>query len=155
MLPILILIVAGIMQLGVLLGGQNALVNGVREAARFGSVLETTSVGDANVHGPAVEAHLRDVLEAGLPGYAAANLTSVTVCYGGYLNPDSTDYSVRLTISAVYSHELFVPIISQILDGIDGTNDSGLTLSASERFRVENLALSSTDLPAPPGHCAP
>jgi Flp pilus assembly protein TadG len=154
-LPILLLLVTGMIQFGILLGGQNALVNGVREAARFGSVLETTSVGDANTHGPSVKQHLRDVLAAGMPAYSAANLTSVNVCYGGYQNPGSAEYSVRLTITAVYSHALFIPIISHILDGVDGTNDSGLTLSATERFRVENLPLSSTDLTTPPGHCVP
>jgi Flp pilus assembly protein TadG len=148
-LPLLLLLVTGILQFGVLLSGQIALVNGVREAARFGSVLQTASPGAVQPAATSVKAQLTSVLAAGLPGYQAARLTASSVCYKSYVNPGSNPptYSVQITVSATYKHGLFVPIISQILDPIDGSFDGGFTLTASERFRVENPPLTINVLP--------
>jgi hypothetical protein len=144
-LPLLLLILTGIMQFGVLLSGQIALVNGVREAARFGSVLQTASPSAATAAGVQVQLQLESVLDGGMPGYQTARLTDWSVCYESYQNPGSSppSYSVRLTVSATYHHPLFVPIVAQILDGIDGSFDDGFTLDASEQFRVENPPLTS------------
>jgi Flp pilus assembly protein TadG len=152
-LPLLLLIVTGIMQFGILLSGQVALVNGVREAARFGSVLQTASPGAATTDAAQVDARLRSVLQGGMPAYQAARLTASTVCYVSYQNPGSNPptYSVRITVSATYNHALFVPIIAQILDPIDGSFNGGFTLHASERFRVENVPLPSNVLPTSTG----
>jgi Flp pilus assembly protein TadG len=152
-LPILLLILTGIMQFGILLSGQVALVNGVREAARFGSVLQTASAGAATADAAQVTTRLRSVLQGGMPAYQAARLTASTVCYVSYQNPGSSPptYSVRITVSATYNHALFVPIIAQILDPIDGSFNGGFTLHASERFRVENVPLPTNVLPTPIG----
>jgi Flp pilus assembly protein TadG len=152
-LPILLLILTGIMQFGILLSGQVALVNGVREAARFGSVLQTASAGAATTDAAQVDTRLRSVLQGGMPAYQAARLTASTVCYVSYQNPGSNPptWSVRITVSATYNHALFVPIIAQILDPIDGSFNGGFTLHASERFRVENVPLPSNMLPTPTG----
>ena len=148
-LPILLLVVTGIMQFGILLSGQIALVNGVREAARYGSVLETSSVGSVAGDAAEVKGRLQAVLEAGLPGYRASRLLASSACYVSYQNPGSSpaSYSVRLTVAATYQHALFVPLITQILDGMDGTFDESFRLSASEQFRVENLPLSTNVIP--------
>ncbi|HLE59350.1 MAG TPA: TadE/TadG family type IV pilus assembly protein [Candidatus Limnocylindria bacterium] len=142
-LPLLLLLVTGIMQFGILLSGQIALVNGVREAARFGSVLQTGSSAAVANDGPAVRGQLDSVLVGGMPAYDPARLTASSACYVGYLNPNSNppSYSVRLTVSATYRHALFIPIIAQLLDLLDGVADSGFTLTASESFRVENPPL--------------
>jgi hypothetical protein len=145
-LPLLLLILTGIMQFGVLLSGQIALVNGVREAARYGSVLQTASTAAATTNGASVKTYLRtSVLPAGVPGFQPARLTASSVCYISYLNPGSSPatYSVKITVSATYNHALFVPIIAQIIDALDGSADGGFRLSASERFRVENLPLTT------------
>jgi Flp pilus assembly protein TadG len=147
-LPILMLLVTGLLQFGILLSGQIAFVNGVREAARFGSVLQTADTAQADANGAAVNARLREVLAAGLPGYVDGRLVNLQTCYLGYENPGSSPatYSVRLTISAAYRHELFVPIIAPILDQLDGAGDGDFGLSASEVFRVENVPLSTNPL---------
>jgi Flp pilus assembly protein TadG len=152
-LPLLLLIVTGIMQFGILLSGQVALVNGVREAARFGSVLQTASAGAATTDAGQVTTRLRSVLQGGMPAYQATRLTASTVCYVSYQNPGSNPptWSVRITVSATYNHALFVPIIAQILDPIDGSFNGGFTLHASERFRVENVPLPSNVLPTSTG----
>jgi Flp pilus assembly protein TadG len=142
-LPLLLLILTGIMQFGVLLSGQIALVNGVREAARYGSVLQTASPGAATSAGAQVGAQLESVLQGGMPGYQASRLITWSVCYQSYSNPGSSpqSWSVRLTVSATYNHPLFVPIVAQILDPIDGAFNGGFILHASEQFRVENPPL--------------
>ncbi len=150
-LPILMLIVTGLLQFGILFSGQIAFVNGVREAARFGSVLQTADAAEADANGAAVNARLREVLAAGLPGYAAARLVSVQTCYIGYENPGSSPatYSVKLTVSGAYRHELFLPIIAPILDPLDGAGDGDFRLTASEIFRVENPPLTTNPLTTP------
>jgi Flp pilus assembly protein TadG len=145
-LPLLLLILTGILQFGVLLSGQVALVNGVREAARYGSVLQTASTSAATTNGTSVNTYLRNsVLPGGMPGFQLSRLTASSVCYVSYQNPGSSPptYSVKITVSATYNHVLFVPIIAQIIDAIDGAADGGFRLSASERFRVENLPLTT------------
>lgn len=150
-LPILMLLVTGLLQFGILLSGQIAFVNGVREAARFGSVLQTADTAQADANGAAINARLREVLDAGLPGYADGRLVNVQTCYIGYQNPGSSPatYSVKLTISAAYRHELFVPIIAPMLDPLDGAGDGDFRLSASEIFRVENPPLTTNPLTTP------
>lgn len=142
-LPLLLLLLTGIMQFGILLSGQIALVNGVREAARYGSVLQTGSVAAVAADGPAVRGQLDTVLAGGMPAFDPARLTASSACYIGYQNPNSNpeSYSVRLTVTATYRHPLFIPIIAQLIDLLDGAADSGFSLQASESFRVENPPL--------------
>jgi hypothetical protein len=53
---------------------------------------------------------------------------------------------VRITVAGDYNHALFVPIIAQIIDGLDGSFDDGFELHASEQFRVENLPLQASEV---------
>jgi Flp pilus assembly protein TadG len=153
-LPLLLLILTGILQFGVLLSGQIAFVNGVRDAARYGSVLQTSTAGAATTNGASVRNYListgtpQGILPARMPGYQAARLTGPTVSYCEYQNPGSSPstYSVRITVAADYNHALFVPIIAQIIDGLDGSFDGGFLLHASEQFRVENIPLQASEV---------
>lgn len=158
-LPILMLLITGLLQFGVLLSGQIAFVNGVREAARYGSVLQTADGAQASANGASVNARLNEVLDAGMPGFEPSLLVGAKTCYVEYINPGSSPqtYSVQLTVSAGYRHSLFLPIISSILDPIDGTSDGFFQLYASEVFRVENPPLSTSEpaLAAPTGTCVP
>lgn len=146
-LPILMLLITGLLQFGVLLSAQIAFVNGVREAARFGSVLQTSDGTQATTNGAQVNAQLTTVLDAGMPGYEAGLLVGARTCYVEYTNPGSspTTYSVRMTVSGGYRHSLFLPIISSILDPLDGSSDGFFTLYASEIFRVENPPLPASE----------
>jgi Flp pilus assembly protein TadG len=157
-LPVLMLLITGLLQFGVLLSGQIAFVNGVREAARYGSVLQTATGPQASANGAMVNTRLDEVLDAGMPGYVQGLLVGAKTCYVEYVNPLSSPqtWSVQLTVSAGYRHELFLPIISSILDPLDGAADGYFQLYASEIFRVENPPLTASDPDlAPPGTCAP
>lgn len=141
--PALFFVFFAIIQMGFLFGGQIALVNGVRDAARYAS---TYRVADATAAGAAcasVGTQLVDNLKAGLPGFAASRLQPA-ISYAWYANPDGTTYSVRVQVSALYQHPLFVPIVGNILDGFDGATDASFTIGTSEQMRVENPALTTS-----------
>lgn len=148
-LPVLMLILMSIIQLGFIFGAQIGLINGVREGARYGSLTPTTGANASTV-GPAVQSYLTTtVLPTNVMGYSASNL-SASVSYCGYQNPGSSTYSVRLTVSARYAHPLFIPLVGVILDGFDGTGDSALAITSTERFRVENMPLNASEVASLP-----
>jgi Flp pilus assembly protein TadG len=144
--PILALLLMGIIQLGLLFGAQIGVINGVREAARFGSLSPTTAANES-ANAAAVDNHLTAVvLPGGVFSYSATNLRSSSVTYCSYQNPGGGTYSVRLTVIATYAHPLFVPLVGVILDPFDGALDSALELTSTERFRVENVPLNSSEV---------
>ncbi|MEO5965014.1 MAG: TadE/TadG family type IV pilus assembly protein [Candidatus Limnocylindrales bacterium] len=149
-LPVLMLILMSIIQLGFIFGAQIGLINGVREGARYGSLTPTTGANASTV-GPAVRSYLTTtVLSTNVMGYRSTNLRSSSVTYCGYQNPGASTYSVRLTVSARYGHPLFIPLVGVILDGFDGTSDSALAITSTERFRVENMPLNASEVTSLP-----
>jgi hypothetical protein len=140
------LILMSIIQLGFIFGAQIGLINGVREGARYGSLSPTTAANQSTV-GAAVQSYLTTrVLSSNVMGYSSSHLQSSSVTYCAYQNPGGSTYSVRLTVSARYGHPLFIPLVGLILDGFDGTTDSALAVTSTERFRVENLPLNASEV---------
>lgn len=158
-LPVLALVLLSILQIAVLLGTQIGLTNATREAARIASITATRGDLAAQTNGDAVLSRLRTVLlptnvmtyssgqvvtgvcpAVGTPGagtritYTAANDVSGTP-------------AVFVRVDVVYRHPLFIPLVGGILDGIDGVVGDGLSVGASEEFRVDNLRFDTT----PPG----
>jgi Flp pilus assembly protein TadG len=147
-LPVLMLILLAIIQLGFMLGGQIGLINAVRETARFGSLAPTTEV-NAATNGSSVDGYLTtSSLPLNVPGFEPANLVSHSVTYCQYQNPGAASYSVRLTVVANYRHPLFIPMVGLILDGFDGSMDGGLAVTTREQFRVENPPLNLSEVDA-------
>jgi hypothetical protein len=169
----------GIVQFGLTLGSQIGLINATREAARYGSTL-TTDGSDAatvasNVYCYAVGyvqgsnsttcsingTTQTGVLKRSMPLF---NITQLCATSGGNCNGASTvsycyyqdahggtpTYSIRLNVTMIYRHSLLIPLISAIIDGIDGHNDNAIAGTASEQFRVEGPPL--TDLAALQGY---
>lgn len=155
--PILFLLLFGVLQLGLLFGGQNGLTNGVREAARRAVTyrVNEASLTDASIRAAvcaAVQNELDVQLARALPGFDPARLSS-TVSYRWQSNPgpaptgaNPANYFLYIQVAAQYDHPLYVPLIGIFFDGLDGNSDGALTLSASEQMRIENpsLALGST-----------
>jgi Flp pilus assembly protein TadG len=159
--PVLILILAAILQFGLIFSSQIGITNSVREAARFASVQPVvTNTGAASV-GKVVLASL----EGGTPtdpacgsnGSLAGTVhpffcagtdtqpglgpTAARVTYCTRQNDPPTDpnYSVFVTVSVTYNHPIILPIVGNIIDAIDGGSTPGsFQLSASEQMRVEN-----------------
>lgn len=147
-LPILMLILLSIVQLGFMLGSQIGLINAVRETARFGSLSPTTE-GSASSNGTTVDGYLTSSsLPQNVLGYASANLAAHSVSYCRYVNPGTSAYSVRIIVEARYRHPLFIPLVGVIMDGADGTMDAALAVATREQFRVENPPLNLVEVDA-------
>ena len=147
--PIFFMLTFGIIQLGILFGQQNGLVSAARDLARYAAPYNVTTATNAtNVCNTASSSHgigtqLTTSLQRAIPGYSGTAVAVRHITYHWLQNADGT-YSVQLTVHLGYKFPLYVPLISNILDGLDGVNDSALRLDASETMRIENSGLTST-----------
>ena len=155
-LPVFLLVVFSIIQFGMLLGGQDALANSVREATRYAATVPVANTSDAGTCGSGVGSQvyikLTAALQQKMPNYIAANLvgcgapapsSSVSYCIrANPSTPGSLTYSIWVQVTAVYGHPLFTPLVGSILDPLDGVADGRLRATASEQMRVETFNLS-------------
>lgn len=148
--PIFFLLVFSVIQLGIIFGTQNGLVNGVREAARRAATYRINEGSfDATVWGSicsTIKTELQQLGDRVIPGYVQTRLTPV-VSYAWTPNPETNEYSLVAEVSATYAHPLYVPLVSFFFDGTDGATDGSLSLTATEQMRVENPALEYTGTP--------
>lgn len=154
--PVFLLVVFSVIQFGFLMGGQDGITNAVREATRYASTLPVANTTDAGTcaTGTGRQAYnqLLASMQAKVPGYSLSNLAkcgaaapATTVSYCIRQNPDST-YAIYVTVTAVYRHPLFVPLVGPIIDRLDGTSDNALRATATEQMRVETFNLSGSYL---------
>jgi Flp pilus assembly protein TadG len=154
--PVFFLIVFAVIQFGMIMGAQDGLDNAVREATRYASTVPVSNSGDAgscSTSGTAAKLtydRLLTTLQQKVPAFSATNLvpcgvaaTDSKVTYCVRANPDST-WSIWVQVTAAYKHPLFVPIVSAIVDRLDGTPDNHLRATATEQMRVETYSLTST-----------
>jgi Flp pilus assembly protein TadG len=143
--PIFLLLLFAIIQLGLLFGGQNTLVNAVRETARYAAPYRVISYSDAMTTCPTVAAALQDDLNGSpLTADTSGIRTAPTITYS-LVGPDPDgSYHVEVNVSADFKFPLYVPLVAQFLDGMDGISDSNLRLSAEETMRVENGPIPNT-----------
>jgi Flp pilus assembly protein TadG len=146
--PIFLLILFAIIQLGLVFGAQNSLVNSVRETARYAApyrVIDTAGAQDT------CDNFVLDKLRTALHSNPLTSDTATRevphVEYTWQPDPDGT-YYVQILVQASYKFPLYVPLVSQLLDGVDGTVEGNLRLSAQEEMRIENGPLATTDTPA-------
>jgi Flp pilus assembly protein TadG len=156
--PIFFLLVFGVIQIGLIFGTQNGLVNGVREAARRAATYRINDGSfDATVWGSicgTVKQEVRQLGDRAIPAYDSVRIHP-TVSYAWQQNPEGGQYFLVAQVSATYDNPLYVPLISFFLDRADGIADNKLTLSASEQMRVENPVLQFGSAPAAPPTCPP
>ena len=137
--PVFFLLVFGIIQMGLLFGGQIALTNATREVARYAS---TAAVGQSSA---TITSQANPILQRGIPAYNGGAVTTVSYCY--YLNPGTpTTYSWKVIISIRYGHTLFIPLVGRVIDAIDGTADNRFTVTSREEMRVETLPLKNVPI---------
>ena len=143
--PLLVVLLFGIIQFGFLMGGQVGLTNAAREAARYAATYQVTSF---SARAATVRTDLvNNILPRAVFGYEPGQLvgTNTTVAYCAYANGDNTSlnpsYSLRVLVTIQYRHPIFVPIISNIVDLIDGVRDNALTATVSEGMRMETLRI--------------
>jgi len=141
-LPILVILLFGTIQVGVTYGGYNGLINSVREAARYGSVCTGTTCGDKTT------AHLIAGIQTGVFAYKGGSPTAV-VSYSSYQDA-AGKYNIQMTVTGCVKGIVFIPFIGNILNW---TDPNGVYLKSTEVFRVEGqpsataptLPLGSTD----------
>lgn len=141
-IPALMLIL-GTAQFGFLLGTQVGITNTARDIARWAATTPTATAGQASSNAAAAYTEMQTRLAANVPLYSVSNLngSSATppssVSYCSYTDPlGATAVQVNVTIQ--YRHPLFFPLMSAILDGLDGTTDGALRVGTTERMHVEN-----------------
>lgn len=149
-LPIALLILMGIIQFGFLFAGHIGVTNAVRETARYGSTSPVNDTATATTDAGNICTYLKNTAMTRVPGYSSSNVVTsggqqTTVDYASYADPHggTPTYSVRLTVHVEYKHPLLVPIVSAIIDGMDGTTDSHFQLGATEAMRVENQVITT------------
>jgi Flp pilus assembly protein TadG len=144
--PLFFLMLFAVIQLGFLLGGQIAISNAVRETARYAATVPTATTGQV-----LTELTTRQLPKA-VPGFLASNVVvgpmDTRVEYCSYPNPNDApgfaSLSIKVRVTAVYRHSLFVPLVSNVLDGSDGVTDGALRATVTEEMRVEGPRLTST-----------
>lgn len=150
--PIFFLLVFAVIQLGLVFSAQDGLVDGVRTAARRAATYRINEASFDIQVWPAICTAIKDEINARLRdrviGYNATHLVR-TLSYEWQQNPESGDYFLVAHVAATYQNQLYVPLISAILDRSDGTVDNFLTLTASEQMRIENPALKPSTVPPP------
>jgi hypothetical protein len=141
--PVFFLMLFAIIQLSLIFGAQNGLVNAVRDSARRAATYRINDASfDATTFGgicTAVSTELDARLAREIPGFVVANRVA-TISYEWKSNnePTATTYFLVAHLHVQYRHPLYVPLVSAFLDGVDGASDGVLRLDADEQMRVEN-----------------
>jgi TadE-like protein len=166
-LPIAVLILAALVQFAFIFERQIGIQNAVREAARSAAALPTDDSNVLTNAGWAYECLFgqttdpnppdtcgRHLLQANVEDYDQSQIQSISVCYANGPTDPSGNGQILVTASITYRHPLFVPILSAMLDGIDGHTDNALWESTSATFHVETQEDTSVALTFSP-ECAP
>jgi Flp pilus assembly protein TadG len=153
-LPVLLLLLMALLQIGFLLFTQVGLTNAAREAARNAASIPVATVADATTAATTYYTRLTDstngFLKRNVGGYNPGRLVTAgsphtLVCYYSITDASAAP-AVMARVEVEYSHPLFIPLVSYILDGFDGTSDGGFRLGATEDIRVGNGILTTTDI---------
>lgn len=154
--PIFLLLVFAVLQLGIIFGAQNNLVNAARDAARKAATYRVNESSFDTQTWTAICASIEETFRDDISDYPAMDGDSpLLVPDIGYSwdQQANGDYFLVARVSATYAHPLYVPLIAYFLDGSDGSVDEHLTLSASEQMRIENPSLDAPTATPPP--CPP
>lgn len=124
--PMLVVLLFGTIQLGATFGGYNGLINGVREAARYGSVCTGGTCG------PDTAQRAIDRIKSGVFAYKSGSEHAV-VTYTSYQDA-ALLWNIQVSVTACVKGIVFIPFVGNILGW---TDPSGVSLQSNETFRVE------------------
>lgn len=129
-LPVLAVLLFGTIQFGIIFGGNNGLINSVREAARFGSVC----IGPTTTCGLSTQTYL--AMTKIPPSVMAYKGTPVAkVEYQAYQDGSTPAmWNTRIRVSGCVTSIVFIPLIGNLLGLADV---SAFPLKSVETFRVE------------------
>ena len=129
--PMLLLLLFGTIQVGITYGGYNGLINSVREAARYGSVC----VGPVANCGTLTATHLIQGIQTGVFGYKSGS-QGARVTYSTYnTNSSGTpSWNTQITVTGCVVGVVFIPFVGNVLGW---SSPSGVPLQSTEVFSVE------------------
>ena len=137
--PILILILAGLVQFALIFERQIGIENATREAARRTATFAVPDVGTAGTNAGWGLTTLQTLL--GNTQAHEPSRDTIEVCVYTPNPPDDIDVAnqpqAMVRIKESYRHPLFLPIVDLIVDPIDGVTDGSLRITTSTTFRVE------------------
>jgi Flp pilus assembly protein TadG len=136
--PIFFLLLFALIQFGLIMGGQNGVVNAVRETARYAATYQVASNADvvAACGSGKIQAQFTAALARAVPGFVQSQVVS-QVTYSWQVDPNGRYYP-QLAVRATYDFPLYVPLVSFFIDRADGIVNQKLALSATEKMRIEN-----------------
>ena len=132
------MMLAGLVQFGLIFETQIGINNAIREAARRVAAIAAPDQPTAQANATWALGELQTAL--GNSQNYSASQSDVEVCIvNPLINPtDASGFvQVLVRIKVTYHHSLFLPIVDLILDGIDGSSDRRLAASNSTEFHVE------------------
>jgi Flp pilus assembly protein TadG len=150
--PIMVLIFAGLTQLAFIYERQIGIENAVRDGARRAATYATND-SNATTNGNAVWCMVFNTggtMATNVEGYSiGSSVLNPTVQYTN-ATASSGLSEILVSVSVTYKHPLFLPIITQILDGFDGHSDNALWIATSSQFTVQNDASTGSSLTVTP-----
>jgi Flp pilus assembly protein TadG len=138
--PIMILIFGALVQFAFIFERQIGIENAVRDGARRAATYETVDATDAAVNGPFTWNLVfgsGGLMLTNVQGYDGLSTHAAKVCYTNQTAANGVS-SVLVSVSVGYSHPLFLPLISQLLDPLDGVIDGALRVDTRSEFVVQN-----------------
>lgn len=137
---VILLLLLSILQFGLIYNAQIGLTNGVRDAARYGASVTANTDATATTQATATWNYLASSLGSHVEPYSSAQLVAGSqVCYQEYTDSNG-QVAVRVEVTAVYLHPLIVPLISAIIDAVDGSADGHYRITSTTEMRVDNPA---------------
>jgi len=138
--PIMLLIFAGLVQFAFIFERQIGIENAVRDGALRAATYETVDNTDSDINGPFVLSLVflgGGLLQTNVQGYDGLQAHDAKVCYRNQTSANGVS-AILVKVSVGYRHPLFLPIISQILDPLDGVSDNALNVDTSSEFQIQN-----------------
>ena len=139
----MLLIFAGLVQFAFIFERQIGIENAVRDGARRAATYTTVDSTQACTNGSFIWNLVfgtGGTMETNVQGYTDGTaVLNPLVTYTTQTGAAGFK-TVLVKVSVTYKHPLFLPLITQIVDGIDGTVDNALWVSTSSEFVVQNDA---------------
>jgi Flp pilus assembly protein TadG len=152
-LPILMLLLLGAIQFGVIWATQVGVTNAVRDAARAASGVQpkadaATGTVDSTTESTFASWIKTNVLLPGLsknvPFYGGTNLQLSKVCYTSFTDAASGT-SLEASVTVTYAHPIFIPLIASVLgtSGLAATASLSIPVGLDQPFSIPPSGTSS------------
>jgi len=150
--PLLFLLL-GILQFGLIYNAQVGLTNAIRDAARFGSSATAVDATSAGTLATATYNKLAAALPKYVSPYAAADLDGTSQACVSQHADGAGSQPAFVRVTAVYDHQLIVPLVGPIIDAFDGATDNAFRIRVTTELRVDNPTQSTVTIGSP--ECRP